>query len=142
MPHTYVASYFHLVFSTKDRKKLITEEIEPRLYPYLGGIARRNNFKVLAVGGIPDHVHLLVSLPATVALAKAVQLLKGNSSHWINIEFSNVHRFEWQSGYGAFSVGIGDLERTRNYIVRQKEHHLTSGSASEMRAFLNKHGFS
>jgi REP element-mobilizing transposase RayT len=86
----------HCVFSTKERRNLIGEEMQPRLWSFLGGIARRNGFKAIAIGGIANHVHVLLSLPAAMPLAKAMQLLKGGSSKWMN---ENGVRFAWQEGY-------------------------------------------
>jgi putative transposase len=100
MSHTYTSELFHCVFSTKEPRNLIKDEFQPRLWSFLGGIARKNGFKTIAIGGTANHVHILLSIPATVPLSKAVQLLKGGSSKWINeIEGG---RFAWQEGYGAF----------------------------------------
>lgn len=82
MSHTYVSELFHCVFSTKDRRGLIPPAKQPDLWSYLGGIARKNGFKALAVGGTDNHIHLLLSLPAAMTLAKAMQLLKGGSSRF------------------------------------------------------------
>jgi REP element-mobilizing transposase RayT len=81
---SYVSAYFHCVFSTKERERIITSDLEQRLWPFLGGIARQNQMKALEIGGIEDHVHLLLSLPATVSMAKAMQLIKGGSSKWVH----------------------------------------------------------
>ena len=137
MSHTYVSELVHCVFSTKNRRKLIRPEIQPDLWAFLGGIARKNGFKALTVGGIEDHVHILLSLPATIALAKAVQLIKGASSRWINE--THTHEFEWQEGYGAFSVGISQKEHTIRYIQSQAEHHRKQSFEEEFAAFLKKH---
>jgi REP element-mobilizing transposase RayT len=83
----------HCVFSTKERRNLITPELQERLYPYLGGIARENKMKALSIGGVEDHVHALLSIPSTLSIAKAMQLLKGNSSKWIHESFSNQRLF-------------------------------------------------
>src|SRR5438552_14647871 len=104
MSHTYVSDLVHIVFSTKERANTIPVEMRERLWSFLGGIARKNGFKALAVGGTSNHVHLLISLPATMPIAKAAQLLKGRSSKWLNVMVKP--RFEWQQGYGAFSVGV------------------------------------
>ena len=104
MSHSYVSNLMHCVFSTKERLPLITPELEPRLWPYLGGIARENKMKAIAIGGTTDHVHGLLSLPATMSFAKAVQLIKGGSSKWVHDSFRDHRRFAWQEGYGAFSV--------------------------------------
>lgn len=106
-------------------------------WSFLGGIARKNGFKALAVGGTSDHVHLLISLPATLAVAKAVQLLKGGSSKWLNEIVEP--RFEWQQGYGAFSVGISQENATIHYINLQEEHHRTHSFEGEFLAFLRRH---
>ena len=113
MPQSLINQMLHCVFSTKERRKLITPELAERLYPYFGGIARENKIKLLAVGGMPDHVHLLISMPSTISIAKAMQLLKGSSSKWIHETFPEHHLFEWQRGYGAFSIGISDLGKDR-----------------------------
>jgi putative transposase len=93
MGHSYVSALFHCVFSTKERRRLITPELQDRLWPYLGGIARENKMLALAVGGVEDHVHILLSLPSTVDIAKAMQLLKGSSSKWIHDTFTNLNDF-------------------------------------------------
>jgi putative transposase len=100
--HSFVSCLVHCVFSTKERRRLITADLQPRLYPYLGGIARENKMKALAIGGVEDHTHLLLSIPSTMSIAKSVQLLKGNSSKWIHETFPEQRMFEWQEGYGAF----------------------------------------
>src|SRR5713226_8145186 len=101
MSHTYTNSLFHCVFSTKNREKLLSADCRDRLWPYLGGIARKNNLKALAVGGIEDHVHVLLSLPATESIAHAMQLMKGGSSKWVHDTFPLMRSFAWQQGYGA-----------------------------------------
>jgi len=130
----------HCVFSTKERRRLITPEIQLRLYPYLGGIARENKMKALSIGGVEDHVHALLSIPSTLSTAKAVQLLKGNSSKWIHETFLNQRLFEWQEGYGAFSIAISGVEDTIRYIQSQKEHHKIQSFNDELIAFLDRHG--
>jgi len=138
MGHTYISALFHCVFSTKGRCSLIPAARQPYLWAYLGGIARANGFKALAIGGTDDHVHVLISLPSTMPLAKAVQLLKGGSSKWMND--SGVGGFAWQEGYGGFSVGISQQADTISYINAQGEHHHKRGFESEFVAFLKKHG--
>src|SRR5258706_2561685 len=84
---SYVSSYFHTVFSTKQRRPMITPLLRERLWPFLGGIARQNKMKALEVGGVEDHVHILLSLPSTLSIAKALQLIKGGSSKWVHETF-------------------------------------------------------
>ncbi|MBI5724191.1 MAG: IS200/IS605 family transposase [Planctomycetes bacterium] len=138
--HSFINSLIHCVFSTKDRRPHITPELQQRLWPYLGGIARENKMKALIVGGTEDHVHALFSLPGTLSIAKAVQLLKGNSSKWIHETFPMHQNFQWQEGYGAFSIGISGVEDTTRYIQEQANHHRKMSFREEIAAFLKKHG--
>ena len=140
MGHTYVSNLVHYVFSTKLRKKLITPQLEERLWPYLGGIARENNMKPISIGGTEDHIHILLSLPATISIAKAIQLIKGGSSKWVHDEFQQHHDFEWQKGYGAFTLSISQVEETIKYIQKQKEHHRKTSFQDEFLKILKKHG--
>src|SRR5207248_3435249 len=125
MPHSYSSSLFHCVFSTKGRRKFISPDLAERLWPYLGGIARDNGMKALAVGGVEDHVHILLSLPATISVAKAIQLIKGGSSKWIHDTLPAHRAFAWQEGYGAFGIGVSQIDATVKYIQSQPEHHRT-----------------
>jgi REP element-mobilizing transposase RayT len=129
MAHSYISALFHCVFSTKERHKL-----------YVGGIARENKMKALAVGGVEDHVHLLLSIPSTLSVAKALQLIKGGSSKWVHDTFPKHREFEWQEGYGAFSIGIAQVDDTKSYIANQREHHRTRTYQEEYIAFLERHG--
>ncbi len=139
MPHSYTSCLIHYVFSTKDRRKTITPELRERLLAYLGGIARENEMKALAVGGVEDHVHLLISLPSTLSIAKAVQLLKGGSSKWVHDTFPSEKDLAWQEGYGAFSVAISGVNDTIAYIKNQESHHRTRTFEEEFIAFLERH---
>lgn len=140
MPHSYVSNLMHCIFSTKERMPLIDAALEARLWPYMGGVARENKIRALAIGGTSDHVHTLLSLPATMNVAKAVQLIKGGSSKWVHDTFHGHRKFAWQDGYGAFSVSASQLDRTIAYINRQKEHHRKRTFEEEFIAFLDKHG--
>ena len=139
MSQSFVSSLFHCVFSTKDRRKLITEDIQSRLWSYMGGIARENRMKALAIGGTADHAHLLLSLPSTLSVAKAMQLIKGGSSKWVHDEFPQHQHFAWQDGYGAFSIGVSQKETTIRDIENQEEHHRERSFQEELLAFLEKH---
>ena len=139
MAHSHVCCFMHVVFSTKDRMGLLTPEVRERLFPYMGGIARRNEFAVVCVGGTENHVHLLLSLPATIAIARAVQLVKGGSSKWIRETHPSGHLFEWQEGYGAFSVSVSMIHATKTYIASQVEHHRTKTFEDEFIEFLKRH---
>ena len=140
MAHSYICLNVHYIFSTKNRQKTITSALEERLWPYIGGIARENKMKALAIGGIEDHVHLFVSLPSTLSIAKAIQLIKGGSSTWVSKTFAEFGDFEWQEGYGAFGVSTSHVDSTVHYINNQKEHHKKQPFKDEYLAILNKHG--
>ena len=140
MPHSYVSNLVHYIFRTKGRFPFIDGELESRLWPYIGGIARENGMKALSIGGTTDHVHTLLSLPATLSLAKAIQLIKGGSSKWIRDRFPQYRKFEWQEGYGAFSVSASQVRSVVSYINSQKEHHRKKTFEEEFLEFLDKHG--
>src|SRR5436309_13022080 len=95
MPHSYVSNLMHCVFSTKERFPFMTPELESRLWPYLGGIAREHGMKAIAIGGTADHTHVLLSLPSIMSFAKADQLIKGGSSKWIHDTFTRYGKFDW-----------------------------------------------
>src|SRR5260370_22757817 len=101
MSHYYVSKLMLGTFNTKDRHPFIDSDLQSRLWPYIGGIARENRMKALAIGGTVDHVHALLSLPGMMSFAKAVQLIKGGSSKWVHDSFSRYKKVEWQEGYGA-----------------------------------------
>jgi REP-associated tyrosine transposase len=135
--HSFSRIHLHLVFSTKDRRNAIAKEWQPRLWAYLGGICRNHEIIPLAIGGTENHVHLLIQLPPTIAPAKAVALLKANSSKWMG---EQGHAFSWQEGYGAFSVSSSNLDRVIRYIEDQDAHHRKTNFEDEFRALLRKHG--
>jgi putative transposase len=137
--NTYYSLTIHCVFSTRNREPSITGELRDRLWPFMGGILRQNKIKALSIGGTANHVHVLISLPTTLSVAKAVQLLKGSSSKWIHETFPKQQTFGWQRGYGAFSVGISHIDETVAYIRNQVEHHRTKSFEEEYLIFLRKH---
>jgi putative transposase len=137
---SYVSSYFHCVFSTKERAQLITQALGRRLWPFLGGIARQNDMKAVEIGGASDHVHILLSLPPTLSIAKAMQLIKGGSSKWAHETFPELRLFRWQEKYGAFSVSASQLDKIRKYIKNQEAHHRKMTFQEEFLALLKKHG--
>jgi putative transposase len=137
MSHTHAANFVHCVFSTKERRHLIAAELQEGLYAYLRGIADNLDFKILAAGGTSKHVHLLIRLPPALTLAEAVQKLKANSSRWLG---ENGVNFEWQKGYGAFSVSPSLLPTVRAYIRNQAEHHKKRSFEEEFLVLLKKSG--
>lgn len=140
MAHSYTNILIHSIFSTKNRQPIITPKLQKRLWPYLGGIARENSMKAIAIGGTENHVHILLSMPSTISVSKAIQLMKGNSSKWIHETFPHVKDFTWQKGYGAFSVSISHMDITIKYIEYQNDHHRHTTFQEEYFSFLKKHG--
>ena len=122
MPSTHTALYYHLVFSTKNREPCLGADIRQRVHTYLGGIVRGQDGVALAVGGVSDHVHLLVSLKATHRLCDVMRELKSDSTSWIKGD-PGPTKFAWQEGYGAFTVSPPDLEKVRSYVLNQETHH-------------------
>jgi putative transposase len=139
MSHRYESLLIHCVFSTKNRKPTIPEPMKKKLWAYIGGIARTNSSKALAVGGMLDHVHALLSLPATLPVAKAVQLIKGGSSKWLNDHLSRMS-FAWQDSYGVFTIGISQVRDRIRYINTQEQHHVKFSFEEEFRRILTRHG--
>src|SRR5215471_13872563 len=135
MSHSYVQNHLHVVFSTKERKKLIVKPMQPKLWSYMAGIARNHGFLVIANGGMEDHVHLLIQLPPILPLAKAIALLKANSSKWMR---EHGTRFAWQEGYGVFSVGASILDAVVRYIGGQERHHRKMSFEHEFICLLNE----
>ena len=123
MANTYTQLYIHLVFAVHGRQHMVTETVRERVQQYLCGIAHDRQHKVLAIYCMPDHTHLLVGLHPDQSIAELVQLLKSNSSKWLNENRLLPGRFEWQRGYGAFSYAKSQLDNVINYILTQPEHH-------------------
>jgi REP element-mobilizing transposase RayT len=140
MPQSLVSLTTHVVFSTKNREPLIDRDLAPRLYGYMGGIIRNTGSVLLAVGGIPDHVHLLVSLGRQTSIADLVRDAKANSSAWVHETFPELSQFAWQAGYGAFAVSVSVVEQVKTYIANQEKHHRRQTFQDELRAFLKAHG--
>ena len=139
MAHTYTNLLTHVIFSTKDREPLITAPLHDDLLPYLGGIVRKLGGALRAANARPDHVHLLCSLPPMVAVAEALRVVKTNSSRWVH-RSRNYAGFEWQTGYGAFSVSHSLAPAVVRYIADQEKHHRHVTFQEELIAFLKKNG--
>jgi putative transposase len=135
--HSYVQNIVHVVFSTKERRNLIPAEFQPALWAYVAGICKKNAIFVYAVGGLDDHIHSLIQLPATMALAKVILTIKSNSSRWTHERGQQV---EWQEGYGAFSVSTSKVSTVERYIRNQAAHHRKMSFEQEFVALLKKHG--
>ena len=135
--HKYPNVLIHLVFSTKERRNIIPNDLLPKLFAYLQGIGSNIRVPVIASGGTPNHMHMLIVLPSDVTLAKAVQTFKANSSRWIG---EHDLEFAWQEGYGAFSVSASHRDVVRHYIEHQAEHHARRTFEEEFMTILRKCG--
>jgi REP element-mobilizing transposase RayT len=141
MGHTYTTVRLHVVFSTQARKALLSTDLQPRVWDYIGGIGKNHGIPVHEVGGIENHVHILMSIPPTVTISKAVQTLKAFSSKWLNETGAMKNgRFAWQEGYSAFSVSQSNVEAVAAYIRNQAEHHAKHSFEDELRSLLIRHG--
>jgi putative transposase len=140
MPQSFTCLHYHFVFSTKHRAPLITPDMRPRLWEYLGGIVRGQKGIPLQSGGTADHVHLLVTLRQEPAVAAFLRELKAGSSRWVHDTFPAAGAFEWQAGYGAFTVSHSGRDAVQGYIAKQEEHHRTVTFQDEFRSLLVKHG--
>jgi REP element-mobilizing transposase RayT len=136
MSHTYTNCHYHIVFSTKGRRKLIPKQMKTELWAYMAGICKNVGIWVHAIGGIEDHVHALVELPISIHLPKAVNLLKSNSSRFMNQR----ERFAWQEGYAAFTVSKSNVAAVTKYVRNQEAHHRKMSYKEEILALLTKHG--
>jgi REP element-mobilizing transposase RayT len=140
MPSTFTQNFYHAVFGTKDRANLITADLERRLYPFIGGIVRDLRCTLLAINGMPDHVHLLIHYRADLSHSEMLQQIKGRSSKWINETLPRQGYFAWQEGYGGLTVSKSVVPKIEAYIARQKEHHQREDFRSEFLKLLRLHG--
>jgi len=129
----------HVVFSTKFRKSYLADEWRDDLFGYIGGIVKDHKASLLKAGGIEDHVHLFLRIHPEFAISKTIQLLKANSSKWINDQRKLPGRFEWQRGYGAFSVSQSMSDAVTKYISKQREHHSKQNFVDEYLSMLANH---
>ena len=130
---------YHIVFATKYRKQTITKDVQERLYQYIGGTLRAKKGHMIEIGGVEDHVHILAGLSPSLAISDVIRDVKASSSSWMKEE-ARIDHFEWQKGYGAFTVSYDRVEAIRNYIRNQKEHHKTKTFQEEYIDFLQRHG--
>ncbi len=137
---TFVSNLVHFVWGTANREPLIRKSWRDRLHGYIGGVLASKKAKLLAAGGIEDHIHVLASLPSTLSLADAASAMKANSSRWIHENAPQSKGFDWQTGYGAFSVSKSAEGRVIEYIRNQEQHHRKWKFTAEFMALLEKHG--
>ena len=142
MSHTYASNRVHVVFSTKDRKKSLADDLQPKLWGYMKGIAKNHGFEAVKIGGASDHVHALLVVPPAMPLAKAVQSIKGCSSKWLNDTGAAGTNFAWQEGYGAFSVSASQTHGVVAYIENQAAHHARRNYEEEFVELLRRYGIS
>lgn len=139
MTHTFRVHFFHLIWSTRKRSPCIDPCVQPRLYAYIGGILKKHDGSLLAVGGMPDHVHLLVELSNPDDFTGLIRDIKSCSSSWLRNQFSGFRDFGWQQGYGSFSVSYSQLDAVKTYIKNQETHHISQTFDAEFLGFLTKH---
>ncbi len=140
MPSSWTQNYYHLVFSTKKREPLISPELEARLHPFLGGIARDLACTAVAVNGTSDHMHLLLRYPSDLSHSDMARHIKARSSKWMHETFPELGRLAWQEGYGGFTVSRSAVEQVKAYIDGQKEHHQRMSFQEEFLELLRRHG--
>ena len=138
MPQSLSDILLHIVFSTKDRCPLILPTVEQELYRYMSSICRAHECPVIEIGGVEDHVHLLISFGRTISISKLISEVKANSSRWIKTKAPQLQQFSWQGGYGAFSVARRNLTGVVKYIEGQKEHHKNVSFKEEFLSLLKQ----
>lgn len=137
MANTYTQLYVHIVFAVKGRANLVSKQWKEKLYQYITGIISNKNQKLMVINGMPDHLHILVGLKPDCNFSDLVRDIKSNSSKWINEEQFVKGKFEWQTGFGAFSVSQSQVKIVVNYILNQEEHHKKKTFKDEYIEFLN-----
>ncbi|MCR4559926.1 MAG: transposase [Bacteroidales bacterium] len=142
MADTLTKIYVHLVFHTKKGKPVIQEIDLPEMFAYIGGLIKSADSIPLEVGGIRDHIHALFVLPKTMTLADFARHIKANSSKWIKSKGDYYKNFAWQDGYGAFSVSASVIDKTREYIRNQAQHHEIVSYQTEYKNFLSAYHIS
>jgi putative transposase len=136
---SYTALKYHIVFSTKERRRLIVPDMLGRLREYVGGIVRQRKGKLLACNGPEDHLHLLASVPPTIAVADFLRDVKANSSSRVHESFPAIEFFGWQDEYAAFTVSQSAVAQVVEYINNQQAHHKTMSFQEELIALLKRH---
>ncbi|HNR48314.1 MAG TPA: IS200/IS605 family transposase [Bacteroidia bacterium] len=138
MANTYTQIYLQIVFSVKGRENLIKKKWKEELYKYICGIVNGKEQKVYAIGGVGDHIHILVSIKPNIALSDLIRDIKANSSKWINEKGFVLGKFQWQEGFGAFSYAQSQLDAVIAYINNQEQHHLVKTFKDEYLELLQK----
>lgn len=140
MSHTYTQLNYHLIWSTKNRESMIFPTFQERLYQYIGGFFRKSNAKCLEIGGVADHIHMLVGIPQTIAVADLIRDVKTSSTKWLRQDVLQNRSFAWQERYGAFTASHSHVDPITEYIRTQAEHHKTVTFKEEFLRILDKNG--
>ena len=140
VPQSLASLLVHLVFSTKGREPLLSDELRDDLHGYIGGIVGHHSGTLLAAGSVTDHIHLFISHPRTIAPSDLVKEIKMSSSKWIKARDKRLASFHWQHGYGMFSISPAHREALEKYIANQAEHHRTTTFQEEYRKLLSHYG--
>lgn len=139
MPQSLARLHIHLVFSTKNRERIITDDVRSPLHAYMATVLQNLGCAPVLINSVEDHAHLLFDLTRTVSISQVVEDVKKSSSKWIKNQGPEFAGFAWQAGYGAFAVSESNVETVRAYIANQREHHRTKTFQEEYRAFLERH---
>ncbi|QIF04899.1 IS200/IS605 family transposase [Roseimicrobium sp. ORNL1] len=139
MAQSLAKVYLHLIFSTKDRVKVLPDDIRPALHDYMGGVLREADCSSVEINTEPDHAHVLFLLSRTTTISNVVRDLKKGSTNWLRAQYTQLRDFYWQHGYGAFSVSSSNVDAVSEYIRNQREHHQKQSFQDEFRAFLKRH---
>ena len=129
----------HFVFSTKGREPTIIPEIRDELYRYMGEIIKGEGGMLLEIGGMPDHIHIVLKLKPVSSLSEIMRKVKGKSSKWLNVQKRLTGRFSWQDGYGAFSISESQVSTVIRYVKEQEKHHRTLSFKDEFIRLLERH---
>ncbi len=140
MAGKYLSVLVHYTWSTAGRQPWLEPEMREDLYAFIGGIMRNKRAKLIAAGGMFDHIHLFASMPSTISIADFVNAVKSNSSRWVHESFARLRNFAWQEGYGAFSVSKSEEDKVIRYVSNQETHHRKRTFKEELIGLLDKHG--
>jgi putative transposase len=139
MAQSLAKVFLHLIFSTKNRVRVLPDDIRPALHDYMGGILRDADCSSIEINTEPDHAHILFLFSRSATISNVVRDVKKSSTNWLRGQHANFRDFYWQHGYGAFSVSSSNVETVREYIRNQREHHQKQSFQDEFRTFLKKH---
>ena len=140
MPQSLASLYVHVIFSTKSRFACLSPEVRAELFPYMATVLNNLECAAIEIGGTSDHVHVLCRMHKNLSMSKVGEAIKTSTSRWLKTKNSDLSDFHWQNGYGAFSVSASEVERVREYIANQEEHHREVSFQEELRTFFERYG--